>query len=484
MITGEAVNDEDFWAPSAVKRVPRWVLIPGATIFAISTVAFLSLTRVIGLGGYDLSVYLMGGEAFRQGLPVYAEVLHGTYGDGYFTYPPITLLIFGPLSGLPHSTVHFLMALLGVACLLATIWVSARMLGYEHNAGLVGAALAIAGASLWLQPVYDSIDQGQVNLLIMALVLADYALAGSRRWPTGLLIGAAAAVKITPGIFIVFLFLSRQYRAAWTAVGTWLALTLLGFLVAPTDSVTFWIDRTFADSRRTASPLSIGDGFNQSLNGVVHHFLGDGGIVSVTWAALALVTAVLGFAVALAMHKRGFALGAVLATAVTGLLISPLTWHEHWVWIVPILVCLAEVSRRIYAQAPRLAPALPCIAVIPFLMWPQKVDDSGQVGPASILSTAHSVWQAGNHNPLIAAAGAAYVVFGICLLVVAAYAVQHTRSTVRTSDREQARVLGGAGDTPTASPTLTTANVSVESARSRPAPAERVREAAANAPDV
>lgn len=417
-------------ARPAAKQVPAWLLVPGITVFVISTMAYLSLVRVIGLSGYDLSVYLMGGEAFRHGIPVYEQVLHGPYGEGYFTYPPVTLLFFGPLSLLPHWAAQTLVTLVGLAALLAAIWIAIRMLGYERGAGLVGVTLAIAGASLWLQPVYDCLDQGQVNILLMALVLADFALAGSRRWPTGVLIGVATALKITPGIFILFLLVSRRYRAAGTAFGTWLTLTLLGFVAARADSVDFWIHATFADSRRVSSPLSIGTVFNQSLNGVTHRLLGDGVATTVVWAVLAVGTLVLGFSVALALQRQGFVLGAVLACAVTGLLIAPLTWHEHWVWIVPIVICLAEVGRRAYRWAPMMAPALPCIAVIPFLMWPLRVHDSGQeVGPGSILSLARNRWDGGNHHPLIAFAGAAYVLVGVGLLVVAAYVLRRMRTS-------------------------------------------------------
>jgi alpha-1,2-mannosyltransferase len=55
-----------------------------------------------------------------------------------------------------------------------------RAVGVRPGVGMVGAALGLTGAALWLQPVHDTLDQGQVNLLLMLLVVADFAFSPKR----------------------------------------------------------------------------------------------------------------------------------------------------------------------------------------------------------------------------------------------------------------------------------------------------------------
>ena len=82
--------------------------------------------------------------------------------------------------------------------------------------------------ALATEPVQQTLALGQVNLLLMLLVVADLLTAGAltpggskgrTRWWHGLGIGIAAGVKLTPLIFIPYLLLIRRYRQAATATG-------------------------------------------------------------------------------------------------------------------------------------------------------------------------------------------------------------------------------------------------------------------------
>ena len=397
--------------------LPYWLLVPGASAFVVSLAAYVMLIKGLGFDAYDLSVYLAGGEAFRHGDAVYSTEIHSDYGIGFFTYPPVTLLLFAPLSFLPTNVVFALMLLLGVASLVGVIWLSLRLVGAVPGRGSVGASLAMAAGAIWLQPVFDTLYQGQINLILILLILLDIALDGRPRWPTGILIGVAVAAKITPAIFIVYLLLQRKLRAAAVATGTWLILTALGFAAARSDSVEFWFHGTFADSARVASPLTNASVFNQSLRGVLLRLLG-GGAGEIAWFVLALLVAIGGFAVALVARRTEGRLAGAVACAITGLLISPLSWHEHWVWMVPVLVLLVDLGRRLRHRAPTLAGAIPVIVAVPFLMWPLPIAP-GRVGAASILSPARHMWEdEGSRGPVPLVAGAAYVLVGLTLLAV------------------------------------------------------------------
>jgi alpha-1,2-mannosyltransferase len=412
------------------KAAPAWMFSSGLAIFAVSLAAYASLVRVLGVGGYDLTVYLMGGTAFRAGEPVYDRIVTSSFGVGYFTYPPVTLLAFGPLSLLPPGVVHGLMVALNLVVLLGVVWLALRLLGYRASRGLVGLALGIGGVALWLQPVYDTIGQGQVNLLLVAAVLTDVALDKRRRWPTGVLIGMAAAVKIVPGIFILYLLVTGRFRAAGTATATAAGLTLLGFLVARRDSVQFWLHGTFADAARVAMPLTPDSVFNQSLRGAAVRLAGAG-LGTAIWVVLATAIAVIGLSLAAVAERTQGPLPGVLAAAVTGLLVAPLTWHEHWVWVVPVLVLLLDLAHRTVRHSPQVAGLLPFL-LVPFLMWPLPIAP-GQVGPASILSPARNLWHdKGIHNPVVGLLGTAYVTVGLILILGGAFVL--SRALARRPD--------------------------------------------------
>jgi alpha-1,2-mannosyltransferase len=421
------------------RALPRALIVPGAAICVVSLAAFFLLAHVIGLGGYDLSVYLMGGDAFMHGLPVYDQQLPGPYGPSHFSYPPTALLAFGPLSCLSLGVAHAIMLALGIAALWAAIWITLKMLGFQRNAGLVGVALGIAGCSLWLQPTYDNLDQGQVNIILMFLVVADFALRTRVPRLAGILIGVATAVKLTPAIFIVYLLLARRFRAAGTAAITAVALTGLGFLVAPADSKRYWLEGTFADHAHLIfSPVPPGDVSNQSINGAVIRFFGDSG--TIVWLVLALGVGIGGLAIAVRADRQGAPLAGVLACAITGLLISPVSWDEHWIWIVPIGVWLGAVALDLSRSHPVVAGALP-LPVIAFLAWPLKYKP-GVVHPASILSAVRGVWTKGHHNPLVAVLSTTYVSVGLLLLLALGWIVFRA-GAASSEDIQERRSAGG-----------------------------------------
>src|SRR6185503_21371042 len=81
-----------------------------------------------------------------------------------------------------------------------------------------GVACCIA---LIFEPVRETITFGQVNTLLLTLVAGDMLLgvARGRRW-AGVGIGLATAIKLTPGVFILYLLITRRWRPAGVATGT------------------------------------------------------------------------------------------------------------------------------------------------------------------------------------------------------------------------------------------------------------------------
>jgi alpha-1,2-mannosyltransferase len=185
---------------------------------------------------------------------------------------------------------------------------------------------------------------GQVELVLMAFVIWDMCQPDSRRFK-GIGVGVAAAIKLIPLIFIPYLLLTRRYRQAAVVAVTFAASVIIGFAVLPADSRAWWLDGLLLKSGRTGFTGWEG---NQSLQGLITRLTGSIASGVPIWMATGLVVLIAGIACAVALDRAGNRLLAVLTCALTGLLISPISWDHHWVWIVAgvtALVCYGIRAR-------------------------------------------------------------------------------------------------------------------------------------------
>jgi alpha-1,2-mannosyltransferase len=293
-------------------------------------------------GWFDLYVYYGTIEDWlRHGGQVYDYLLPGTpYG---FTYPPFAALCMLPMALVPRGA-----AVAGAFALnaAASVYVLRKLVpGWPP---LVAVCLFVM-----LEPVRDTFSLGQVNLLLLALVLTD--LRPHR--VSGLGIGLAAAVKLTPALFIGSLLLARRWRAAATATAVAVAATGLGWLLAPGPSRRYWTAALW-DTGRVGEPGYVS---NQSLRGMLAR-LGDPG-PHLLWPLLVL--AVLGVW-ALRVHRAPDALTAFALTGAAACLISPVTWVHHLVWLLPALA----LARSAFAYV------VLCSSVV----WLWRFDASGITG--------------------------------------------------------------------------------------------------------
>ncbi|WP_244170327.1 glycosyltransferase 87 family protein [Amycolatopsis tolypomycina] len=287
----------------------------------------------------DLDVYRLGSGALLHG-----QALYGTLpptGDGQFllfTYPPFAAIVLAPLAVLPYWAACLALTLLTLGALAAVVVTVLRALGARCDWRRV--AVLLLAAEL-LEPVLRTLYAGQIDLLLLALVVLDV-LVDTPRWPRGLLIGLAAAIKLTPAVFLLYFLLRRDTRAAVTAGVTFLAATALGFLLAGADSVRYWTGALW-DTGRVGEPTYAG---NQSLLGLPAKAGVPPEARTAWWlplVAVVLVLTVLGVRRALAAGERTIALG---LNALGGLLVSPISWTHHWVWAVVVLLGWAELARR------------------------------------------------------------------------------------------------------------------------------------------
>jgi alpha-1,2-mannosyltransferase len=389
---------------------PSWLLIPGFVALGVALVGYVQLIRHYPVTpGGDLQMYRGALEAFLNGQPVY-RLGYTTWLLPY-TYPPITLVFLLPLIWTDQTTALHAMNGVGVVALFGVLWFTTRTLGYRGVAGRLGLAAAVTGLMVWTEPFQWNFALGQVNILVMLPIVIDLSLPDRSRFK-GIGIGLATASKLLPGLFIVYLLLTRRVRAAATAAATFGVLTAAGWVIQPGGSYDYWIRGLAFDSHRvlmTLGPRYVG---NQSLQGLVARLLGIETQNSLAWLVSVAVAAIAGLALAVWAQRRGEEAMGMVIVGFTALLISPVSWSHYWLWIAPMALVLIDVVRRAAGRTQTLAAGVAAAALLPFMIWPFQV---GPVLPNGI------IWISGRHGGLIGRLGAdSYILTVVALFLLAA----------------------------------------------------------------
>ncbi|WP_378730896.1 glycosyltransferase 87 family protein [Nocardia brasiliensis] len=319
-----------------------------APALSIAFAAFCLLLPVWPLdeitGGFiDLQVYRLGVDALRQGNDMYGQLPQTTIGAGLpFIYPPFAALALSPFALLPWNAAAFTFFVSSVAALALTLYLVARQIW--PTAGQRGLALLATACAtplgLLLEPIHSTLNFGQVNLLLMALVAAD-CLTEKPRWRRGMLIGVAAAIKLTPAAFVLYFLVRRDYKSAATAAATGAAATLLGFAVLPHDSAKYWFGGMGNVSGLSGSAFHT----NQSIQAMLARLKVPEPAFTGLW--LILGAALLVLVLAAMRRAADFPPLALAFNAVFTLLFSPISWSHHWVWIAPALLAAIGYATRL-----------------------------------------------------------------------------------------------------------------------------------------
>lgn len=326
-----------------MQRKTRFVVfaLVFAVVLAASGWVFYSLYNP-GHRFFDLKIYMSALDWWTSGHDLYdysqPDFLQKYL---YFTYPPFAALLMLPFSFLPLGVVEVLFTLGTVAAtIVTTVWIFQAL---KLDLRWVIFAIPLI---LITEPMRETIPLGQINMLLVLLVLMDLLVLAPRgsRW-TGVGIGLATAIKLLPGIFIVYLLLTRQWRAAITSMITAAAVTVITAIVAPQASWDFWTNALWDTTRVGRTDIT----GNQSLLGLLHRLVAPEDPNRVIW--IVLVAAVLAFGLwrAVIAHRNGNEVAALAIIGLVGGLISPITWPHHLYWFVPAL--LAAIAARAWLLA-------------------------------------------------------------------------------------------------------------------------------------
>ncbi|MDG4831173.1 glycosyltransferase 87 family protein [Solwaraspora sp. WMMD1047] len=283
----------------------------------------------------DLHIYHGAVRHLRSGSPLYSYVADN---GGPFTYPPFAAVILWPIGALPEPVVQ-------------AGWLAATCAAVVAIAVALGGVLAVAGprrqlviaavacALLVSAPVQSNLRFGQVSIFIVLLALVDGMGLTPARY-RGLLVGMAAAIKLTPLLFVGYFLLARRYRDAARAGAAFVGCAVVGAAVLPGDSLTFW-SGTIVNTSRIGNLASLG---NQSLHGMLLRVGVDGNTLPVLWAALVVVVCGVALLRARALESAGQPAYAAVLVGCATVAASPVSWTHHQVW--PVLAAMLLIGTR------------------------------------------------------------------------------------------------------------------------------------------
>ena len=313
-------------------------------LLLVSIAARLAWTYLVpnGANFVDLHVYVGGAGTLGERGTLYDYVYADQTPDFPlpFTYPPFAAVVFYPLHLLPFGLVALAWQLGIVVALYGVVRISQRLLPVDDEfATSRRVAMLWTAVGIWLEPLRSTFDYGQINVLLVLAVL--YAVYSTRWWVSGLLVGLAAGVKLTPAVSgLYFLGVRRWGTVVFSAVVFFATIGVSALVVG--DQTSYYFTELLGDAGRVGP---IGTSFNQSWRGGISRILGhDAGYGPLVVAAI-VVTAALALLAwrAVGTNDR---LGGIVVVQLFGLLLSPISWTHHWVWVLPLMIWLLHGPLR------------------------------------------------------------------------------------------------------------------------------------------
>lgn len=324
----------------------------------------------------DFKVHWETGRRFLAGEFLYV-------GGHDFPYPPLLGMIFAPAALLPMPVAKAVFYPVAVAALLLLVWIMRRLVQSSFRLTETQTFWATAFA-LFLAIQFVLRDQAEVglNTAIAALIWLGIYLWRNGRDPIGgLSLSTAIAIKCTPALFLAYFVWKRQ----WQMVAATTVATVI-FTAAPmvwqgptswTNHMSNWVGNATHGLTGGGSGVEKSERFrtaNMSLRSVLMRYLAHVPNDAFTrhsdppsvefldlspWAASAIVNSILLILIAVFLWWSSGAvttrddprvLWELAAAGVLMLLLSPITWSQHCVALLPacfVIAALVMVADRL-----------------------------------------------------------------------------------------------------------------------------------------
>lgn len=352
--------------PSSTKRYLSPALagvvgVAGLVIATITTAIQVMMTDF----PIDMVIYREGVKAFMEGGEVYSVPMMAGDIALPFIYPPFGALVMVPLAGdwFSHAMAGDIMIvlsnlLIGLVVLLLAFALNRQRSNPFVSSDVIAAASLIWGIVLIFEPVRLNNGFAQINIIIMVLVALDLIPRKRLKWlPQGWLIGVAAAIKITPLAMLLYFLVRKEFKPIITAAISAILATLIAAAVRWDVAWEYFSVKLL--SMGTGGDFGVQTAYqsNSSIKGAIERlYTSQEGmeaastITNIIWLCLAIITVVLSGWLMVALMKRGLNIEAWMINAFIMLLISPVSWSHHWVWIafaIPVLLYRAITWRHL-----------------------------------------------------------------------------------------------------------------------------------------
>ena len=355
-------------ATPALTRIRPSFVLQAASVGAALAIYGIVLSQS-GLAHQDFGVYLGAARDLWHGQPLYTAFLHHPFPDPTlrpaYIYPPVFAVLVAPLGLLPDGMASLVWLLLGQAALAASIVIVLR--GWRPRGWAVVAVLC---ATLTFYPLWVDAVQGQANLPVLLLVTIGIAGIARGHPRAGAALGAAAALKLTPVILLVWLLVDRRFREAGWMLAGMAAVTAVGALTRFHDTMVFF--------GQVVPALASGTAYyaNQSLAGIVRRvftanpYTQPWTATSWAWLMIALLSVgLIGWWFVQTRHDSPLVRSAAFIPLLP--LLSAVTWSHHLVILLPVIwFSLIAIAGRDWPLAPTLLLAGVLVVFSVVARWP------------------------------------------------------------------------------------------------------------------
>ena len=344
------INDPAPAPATSGSRLAARLSAAAPLLLIASIAARLAWTYLVPTGANFVDLHVYVGGAATLGRP--GELYDYVYADQTpdfplpFTYPPFAAVVFYPLTLVPFGLLALVWQLGIVAALYGVVRTSQRLLTVAPRHDARRVAMLWTAVGIWTEPLRSTFDYGQINVVLVLAVLG--AVYSSRWWLSGLLVGLAAGVKLTPAVSGLYFLGARRWGAAVFSAVVFVATVGLSLLVVG-DQARYYFTDLLGDADRVGP---VGTSFNQSWRGAISRILGyDAGYGPWVLAGI-VVTAALALVAWRAVGGAQDRLAAIVIVQLFGLLLSPISWTHHWVWVIPLMIWLLHgpLARRLGAR--------------------------------------------------------------------------------------------------------------------------------------
>ena len=326
--------------------------------------------------GSDFSQDYIAANSLRRGGSLYGEditklerELSGFGGIQNF-HPPFNALLFLPLSLLPYKTAYIFLGIISITLLLLINKLVVRELKLNGEWFLNFTCFTLC----WY-PFICCLGTGQSSMIIAACLIGGwFCLRSKKTYVAGFLFAIATLMKLFPGLVLLYLFISKNWRAFFAMVffiiiGLFATAVIVGF-----DDMRIYSILVIAKDVEEYAAFV----FNHSISGIINRLFGERSpwteplaeIPQISSFMILISTAVVLIYTIHKMYKmvskQEVADYAFALTLAAMLLLSPLTWSH----IFPVLILPMGLLLREYIDEPSPKKMLLLLCILIFLSLP------------------------------------------------------------------------------------------------------------------